>query len=74
MGEIQNDIEDKAVELKGSSDDQHLGDAMDEAAPQVAGNVTGDGELEADGARQQADDDEQDEAERYTFPPDEGDE
>lgn len=33
MGEIQNDIENKAEELKDSSTDQHLGDAMDDAEP-----------------------------------------
>ena len=32
MGDIQNDIENKAEEVKGSSD-QHLGDAMDDADP-----------------------------------------
>jgi uncharacterized protein YjbJ (UPF0337 family) len=73
MGDIQDNIENKAEELKGSSSDQHLGDAMDDADLEPAGNVTGDGELEAGGARQRADGDERDEAERYSLPPDEGD-
>ena len=33
MSGIQDDIENKAEEAKDSSDDQHLGDAMDEADP-----------------------------------------
>lgn len=34
MGDIQNDIENKAGELKGG-DEQHLGDAMDAAEPET---------------------------------------
>jgi hypothetical protein len=33
MGDIQDEIEIKAEEVKDSSDDQHLGDAMDDAGP-----------------------------------------
>jgi hypothetical protein len=33
MGDIQNDIENNAEELK-DGDEQHLGDAMDEAGPE----------------------------------------
>jgi len=47
MGDIQNDIEDKAEEAKDSSADQHLGDAMDDADLEAAASKTGDGELEA---------------------------
>ena len=46
MGEIQDDIENKAEEAKDSSADQHLGDAMDDADVEAA-SKTGDGELEA---------------------------
>ena len=48
MGEIQDDIENKAEEVKASGD-QHLGDAMDDADLEAADSKTGDGELEADG-------------------------
>ena len=34
MGDIQDEIENKAEEVEDSSDDQHLGDAMDEADPE----------------------------------------
>jgi hypothetical protein len=52
MGDIQDDIENKAEEVKDGGD-QHLGDAMDDAdfEPDDAGTapVTDDGELEAVG-------------------------
>lgn len=45
MSDIQDDIENKAEEAKGSSDDQHLGDAMDEADPDSGqGDGTGQGD------------------------------
>ena len=47
MGDIQDDIENKAEEVNDSSDDQHLGDAMDDADLEAADSKTGDGELEA---------------------------
>lgn len=74
MSDIRDDIENKAEELKVSSADQHLGDAMDDADLEAAGNTTGDGKLKADGAPQKVGRDEQDQAEPYSFPPDEGDE
>lgn len=51
MSDIQDEIENKAEEVKDNSDDQHLGDAMDDAGPEDAGTapVTDDGELEAVG-------------------------
>jgi hypothetical protein len=39
MGDIQKDIENKAEELKDSSDDQHLGDAMDDADSESEGTT-----------------------------------
>ena len=48
MSDIQGDIENKAEEASKDTDDQHFGDAMDDADPKSAGNVTGDGELEAE--------------------------
>lgn len=48
MGDIQDDIENKAEEAKDSGD-QHLGDAMDDADVEAADSKTGDGEVEADG-------------------------
>ena len=45
MGDIQDDIENKAEELKDSSADQHLGDAMDDAEP---GKESGDGSDQLD--------------------------
>jgi hypothetical protein len=37
MSNIQKDIEDQAEEAQESSGDQHLGDAMDGAAPESDG-------------------------------------
>jgi len=51
MGDIQDEIENKAEDVKDSSADQHLGDAMDDA--DLAGRATGDGELEPAGGHQQ---------------------
>jgi len=58
MGDIRKDIENQAEEAQESSDDQHLGDPMDDADPEAVGSRIGD---------------ERDEAERYSFPPEEGD-
>ena len=45
MSDIRHDIENKAEEAKDSSDDQHLGDAMDEAdADSGQGDGTGQGD------------------------------
>lgn len=35
--------------MKDSSDDQHLGDAMDDEEPEAAARKTGDGELDSVG-------------------------
>ena len=63
MSDIQDDIENKAEEVKDSSPNQHLGDAMDDA-DQATGKTTGDGELEAAGQSEQteADGPEQDDS------------
>lgn len=39
MGDIQDDIENKAEELKDSTADQHLGDAMDDAELESEGTT-----------------------------------
>jgi hypothetical protein len=53
MGDIQDEIENKAEDVKDSSADQHLGDAMDDADPEAADQVTEDGELESAGGQQE---------------------
>ena len=49
MGDIQDDIENKAEEVKDSSPNQHLGDAMDDADQEAAGQSE---QTEADGPEQ----------------------
>ena len=39
MSDIQKDMEKLAAEVKDSSDDQHLGDAMDDADPESEGTT-----------------------------------
>lgn len=46
MSNIPDDIKSEPEEVNA---DQHLGDRVDAADPAAAGNVTGDGELEAAG-------------------------
>jgi hypothetical protein len=51
MSDIQDDVENRAEEVKDGSEDQHLGDAMDEADPE-----SGDDQRQNQGDRTEQDD------------------